>query len=150
MPVECRLASLLTAAPIPCVALSERRHATLADRHRRWSGYAACAKRGYDHHAIAECGDPEMGRNRFHADEVSLVFSNLKTWLNGIHHGVSAKRLQAYLNEVHVPLHIQAVYPFNAFRCCSASRAVVEAPTYADLYSARDAPTCSGCLRLTG
>ena len=27
---------------------------------------------------------------------VHLVFSNLKTWLQGIHHGVSAKHLQAY------------------------------------------------------
>ena len=30
---------------------------------------------------------------------IHLVFSTLKTWLNGIHHGVSAKHLQAYLNE---------------------------------------------------
>src|SRR5208282_1417894 len=25
-----------------------------------WSGYADLRKRGYDHHAIAECGDPEV------------------------------------------------------------------------------------------
>ncbi len=25
-----------------------------------WSGYASLRKRGYDHHAIAECGDPEV------------------------------------------------------------------------------------------
>ena len=30
---------------------------------------------------------------------IHLVFSNLKNWLSGIHHGVSAKHLQAYLNE---------------------------------------------------
>ena len=62
-----------------------------------WSGYASLRKRGYDHHAIAECGDPEV------ADDflpiVHLVFANLKTWLNGTHHGVSHQHLQAYLNE---------------------------------------------------
>src|ERR1019366_7087285 len=25
-----------------------------------WSGYASLRKRGYDHHAVAECGDPEV------------------------------------------------------------------------------------------
>ena len=25
-----------------------------------WSGYASLRERGYDHHAIAECGDPEV------------------------------------------------------------------------------------------
>src|SRR5208337_3658984 len=25
-----------------------------------WSGYASLRKRGFDHHAIAECGDPEV------------------------------------------------------------------------------------------
>src|SRR5271166_5191204 len=52
-----------------------------------WSGYADLRKRGYDHHAIAECGDSEV------TDEflpiIHLVFANLKTWLIGIHHGVS-------------------------------------------------------------
>ncbi len=44
-----------------------------------------------------------------------LVFSNLKTWLNGIHHGVSAKHLQAYLNEFTFRFN-RRFYPFNAFR----------------------------------
>ena len=30
---------------------------------------------------------------------IHLVFANLKTWLIGIHHGVSHQHLQAYLNE---------------------------------------------------
>src|SRR5271165_1960618 len=54
-----------------------------------WSGYADLRKRGYDHHAIAECGDSEV------TDEflpiIHLVFANLKTWLTGIHHGVSER-----------------------------------------------------------
>ena len=59
-------------------------------------------KRGYDHHAIAESGDTEIAEQFM--PMIHLVFSNLKTWLNGIHHGVSAKHLQAYLNPSHVPL----------------------------------------------
>src|SRR5271165_6784079 len=61
-----------------------------------WSGYASLRKRGYDHHAIAESGDPEVAEQFM--PMIHLVFSNLKTWINGIHHGVSAKHLQAYLN----------------------------------------------------
>ena len=60
-----------------------------------WSGYACLRKRGYDHHAIAECGDPEVAEEFLPI--IHLVFSILKRWLNGIHHGVSAKHLQAYL-----------------------------------------------------
>jgi len=62
-----------------------------------WSGYAGLRKRGYDHHAIAECGDPEVTEEFLPI--IHLVFANLKTWLIGIHHGVSAQHLQAYLNE---------------------------------------------------
>ena len=62
-----------------------------------WSGYSSLGKLGYDHHAIAECGDPDVAEEFM--PMIHLVFSNLKTWLNGIHHGVSEKHLQAYLNE---------------------------------------------------
>jgi hypothetical protein len=62
-----------------------------------WGIYAGIAKRGYEHLAIAAQGDPQV------SDEfmpiVHLVFSNLETWLRGIHHGVSPQHLQAYLNE---------------------------------------------------
>ncbi len=53
-----------------------------------WSGYASVRKRGYDHHAIAECDDPEVAEEFLPI--VHLVFSNLKTWLTGVHHCVSA------------------------------------------------------------
>lgn len=108
-----------------------------------WSGYSSLRKRGYDHHAIAECGDPEV------ADEFlpisHLVFSNLKTWLNGIHHGVSAKHLQAYLNEFTFRFN-RRFYPFNAFRSLLGIAGDVTAPTYAELYSGDwEHPRCSGC-----
>jgi transposase-like protein len=78
-----------------------------------WRGYNGFIKRGFNHQAIAECGDPEV------ADDflpmIHLVFANLKTWLLGTHHGVSAKHLQAYLNEFTFRFN-RRFYPFNAFR----------------------------------
>ena len=62
-----------------------------------WSGYAGLGKRGYEHFAVAECGDPEVAEQ--YLPIIHLVFANLKTWLIGIHHGVSHQHLQAYLNE---------------------------------------------------
>ena len=110
-----------------------------------WSGYASLRKRGYDHHAIAECGDPEVAEEFLPISH--LVFSNLKTWLNGIHHGVSAKHLQAYLNEFTFRFN-RRFYPFNAFRSLLGIAGGAESPTFAELYSGEWAhPTCSGCLR---
>ena len=110
-----------------------------------WSGYASLRKRGYDHHAIAECGDPEVAEEFLPISH--LVFSNLKTWLNGIHHGVSAKHLQAYLNEFTSRFN-RRFYPFNAFRSLLGIAGGAESPTFAELYSGEWAhPTCSGCLR---
>ena len=60
-----------------------------------WSGYAGLGKRGYEHFAVAECGDPEVAEQ--YLPIIHLVFANLKTWLIGIHHGVSHQHLQAYL-----------------------------------------------------
>ena len=109
-----------------------------------WSGYASLRKRGYDHHAIAECGEPEI------ADEflpiVHLVFSNLKTWVNGIHHGVSAKHLQAYLNEFTFRFN-RRFYPMNAFRSLLGIAGDVSAPTFGELYSGEwQHPTCCGSV----
>jgi hypothetical protein len=109
-----------------------------------WSGYASLRKRGYDHHAIAECGDPEV------ADEflpiIHLVFANLKTWLIGIHHGASAQHLQAYLNEFTFRFN-RRFYPFNAFRSLLGIAGGVRAPTYDELYSGDwEHPTCSSCV----
>ncbi len=110
-----------------------------------WSGYDSLATRGFDHHAIAGRGDPAVAEEFLPI--VHLVFSNLKTWLGGIHHGVSAKHLQAYLNEFTFRFN-RRFYPFNAFRSLLGIAACVEAPTYAKLYSGEwEHPTSSGCLR---
>ena len=78
-----------------------------------WSGYADLRKRGYDHRAIAERGDPEISEEFLPISH--LVVANLKTWLAGTHHGVSARHLQAYLNEFTFRFN-RRFYPFNAFR----------------------------------
>src|SRR3954454_19812616 len=109
------------------------------------SGYGGLRKQGYDHHAIAECGDPEVAEEFMPI--IHLVFSNLKTWLNGIHHDVSAKHLQAYLNEFTFRFN-RRFYPFNAFRSLLGIAGDATAPTYAGLYSGKwQHPRCSGCLR---
>ena len=109
-----------------------------------WSGYAGLRKRGYDHHAIAECGDPEVAEEFLPI--IHLVFANLKTWLIGIHHGVSAQHLQAYLNEFTFRFN-RRFYPFNAFRSLLGIAGEVKAPTYAELYSGDwQHPTSSRCM----
>ena len=106
-----------------------------------WSGYASLRKRGYDHQAIAECGDPEMVEQFM--PMIHLVFSNLKTWLNGIHHGVSAKHLQAYLNEFTFRFN-RRFFPFNAFQSLLGIGTATEPTTYATLYKAGDCPKLPG------
>jgi len=46
---------------------------------------------------------------------VHRVFSNLKTWLGGPHHGGSPKHLQAHLNQFAFRFN-RRFWPFNAFR----------------------------------
>jgi hypothetical protein len=65
---------------------------------------------------------------------VHLVFSNLKSWLQGTHHGVSPQHLQAYLNEFTFRFN-RRFYPFNAFRSLLGIAGDAEAPTYDGLYS---------------
>lgn len=107
-----------------------------------WSGYNGLKGAGFDHHAIAQCGDPEVSEEFM--PMVHLVFSNLKSWLNGIHHGVSAKHLPAYLNEFTFRFNRRS-YPFNAFRSLLGLAGDATAPTRVGLYSGEwQHPTCCG------
>ena len=76
---------------------------------------------------------------------IHLVFSNLKTWLRGIHHGVSPQHLRAYLNEFTFRFN-RRFYPFNAFRSVLGIAGEVTAPTYAELYSEKSHNTTSRSL----
>jgi transposase-like protein len=58
-----------------------------------FSSYQNLKKHGYRHRPIAP-DDVDLALPRAH-----IVFSNLKTWIKGTHHGVSSKHLAAYLNE---------------------------------------------------
>jgi transposase-like protein len=110
-----------------------------------WSGYAGLTKRGYEHLAIAAQGNPEVSEEFMPI--IHLVFSNLKTWLRGIHHGVSPQHLQSYLNEFTFRFN-RRFYPFNAFRSLLGIASDVAAPTYAELYAtkSKSQPTTSSGL----
>lgn len=105
-----------------------------------WSGYSGLAKRGYDHIPIAARGDPQIAEEFMPI--IHLVFSNLKTWLRGIHHGVSPQHLQAYLNEFTFRFN-RRFYPFNAFRSLLGIAGDITAPTYAEFYAPKSRPTKS-------
>lgn len=109
-----------------------------------WSAYAKLGERGYSHTAVAERGDKQVAETFLPI--IHLVFSHLKTWLRGIHHGVSPQHLQAYLNEFTFRFN-RRFYPFNAFRSLLGIAGDVTAPTYAEFYANKSRPTTfSGCL----
>ena len=62
----------------------------------RWPSYDGLAVLGYDHQPEIQGGkrNPRNALPRIHR-----VFSNLKTWLAGTHHGVGAKNVPVYLRE---------------------------------------------------
>jgi transposase-like protein len=97
-----------------------------------WQGYASLAKRGYQHLAVAENDDPKVAED--YLPIVHLIFSNLKAWLNGVHHGVGQQHLQAYLNEFTFRFN-RRHWPMNSFRSLLGLSAGSEAPTYDALYS---------------
>lgn len=109
-----------------------------------WSGYAKLGERGYFHTAVAERGDMQVAETFLPI--IHLVFSNLKTWLRGIHHGVSPQHLQAYLDEFTFRFN-RRFYPFNAFRSLLGIAGDITAPTYAELYAKKSRSTASsGCV----
>lgn len=105
-----------------------------------WSGYSGLSKRSYIHTAVAQRGDAQVAET--YLPIIHLVFSNLKTWLRGIHHGVSSQHLQAYLNEFTFRFN-RRFYPFNAFRSLLGIAGDVTAPTYAELYATKSRTTTS-------
>jgi transposase-like protein len=99
-----------------------------------WEGYNELTDMGYKHFPIVTGSDAK--KTETFLPLIHLVFSNLKTWLLGIHHGVSPKHLQAYLNEFTFRFN-RRFYPFNAFRSLLGIAGDASAPTYADLYSGK-------------
>lgn len=97
-----------------------------------WIGYLHLDKLGYKHEPIAVRGRPELAEG--HLPMIHLVFSNLKTWINGTHHGVSPQHLQAYLNE-YVFRFNRRFYPMTSFNSVLGLAARTVPPTYEQLYS---------------
>jgi transposase-like protein len=94
--------------------------------------YATLSKRGFEHLPVVEAGNPEVAEE--YLPIIHLIFSNLKSWLAGCHHGVSPQHLQAYLNEFTFRFN-RRFYPFNAFRSLLGIGMGNESPTYDELYS---------------
>lgn len=95
------------------------------------NGYDRLARMGYVHDSLVLGGDPELTDK--HLPMVHIVFSNLKTWLRGTHHGVSAQHLQAYLNE-YVFRFNRRFYPMTSFASVLGIGSVRTGPTYEGLY----------------
>jgi hypothetical protein len=98
-----------------------------------WGAYEALPSLGYVHDPLDVCGDPDKAEA--HLPMIHLVFSNLKTWLLGTHHGaVGQHHLQAYLNE-YVFRFNRRFYPMTAFNSVLGLAARSASPTYYQLYS---------------
>lgn len=100
-----------------------------------WGGYNDCTTAGYSHHAIPERSDPAVAQA--HLPMIHLVFSNLKSWILGTHHGrIETQHLQAYLNEYTFRFN-RRFYPMTAFNSVLGLAARTVPPTYEALYSGR-------------
>ena len=98
-----------------------------------WPSYNDLTALGYGHEALVLGGDPDKAEQ--HLPMIHLVFSNLKTWILGTHHGaIGPQHLQAYLNE-YVFRFNRRFYPMTAFNSVLGLAAHAVPPTYAELYS---------------
>jgi len=86
-----------------------------------WLGYNKLTGAGYKHIVSTEL------------IHIHRVFSNLKTWLRGTHHGVSKQHLQAYLNEYVFRFNRRAT-PMAAFQTVLGLAKGRLGPTYKGLY----------------
>ncbi len=98
-----------------------------------WHPYKLLPPLGYQHYPLVLTGDPEG--SDAHLPMIHLVFSNLKTWILGTHHGrIARHHLQAYLNE-YVFRFNRRFYPMTAFNSVLGLSARCISPTYDALYS---------------
>jgi hypothetical protein len=98
-----------------------------------WQCYDKLNELGYTHDPLVLGGDPDKAEQ--HLPMIHLVFSNLKTWILGTHHGnIGHQHLQAYLNE-YVFRFNRRFYPMTAFNSVLGLAARSASPTYDQLYS---------------
>lgn len=96
-----------------------------------WQGYNDL-RPTWRHEGLALNASPAL--TDAHLPMIHLIFSNLKTWVQGTHHGTSQQHLQAYLNE-YVFRFNRRFYPMTAFNSVLGLAAHSVPPTYAALYS---------------
>jgi transposase-like protein len=99
-----------------------------------WQGYDRLESLGYEHESLTLGGDPKLVDAALPL--IHLVFSNLKAWLLGTHHGVRHQHLQAYLNE-YVFRFNRRFYPMGMFNSVLGIATRVKAPTYRALYDGK-------------
>lgn len=99
-----------------------------------WQRYEPLERLGYDHQKAVIGGDQEITEAAL--PMIHLVFSNLKAWLLGTHHGVSPQHLQAYLNEFVFRFN-RRFYPMGMFNSALGIAARTQGPTYAALYEGK-------------
>ncbi len=95
------------------------------------SAYEALDPKHYRHRPRVQ-GDRERASQVL--PHIHRVFSNLKTWLKGTHHGVDPKHLQAYLNEFTFRYNRRRT-PMAAFQTILGIGSHIKAPTYKELVS---------------
>lgn len=97
-----------------------------------WNGYDGLTVGGWRHHGLAINADHSI--TDAHLPMIHIVFSNLKSWILGTHHGISAKHLQSYLNEFTFRFN-RRFYPMTAFNSVLGLAVRTVPPTYESLYS---------------
>ena len=96
-----------------------------------WQGYAPLRREGYDHRPKTQ----GSGKNSATIlPRVHRVFGNLKTWIDGTHHGVSRKHLPHYLNEYVFRFNRRRT-PMAAFQSLLGLTGQHEPTTYKMLYA---------------
>ena len=96
-----------------------------------WKGYSEIALLDYKHIAKVQSSPQSASRQ---APHIHRVFSNLKTWLLGTHHGVEPKYLQSYLDEFVFRFNRRQV-PMAAFQTLLGIAAAKKPVTLANLMS---------------
>ena len=97
-----------------------------------WGGYDNLTELGYNHHPTVINGDHK--KTDLVLPMVHLVFSNLKTWIRGTHHGVSSKHLSSYLNEFTFRFN-RRFYPMAAVNSVLRIAVQVMSETYKSFYT---------------
>ena len=97
-----------------------------------WQAYASLHKRDFDHRPETQGSGTNAAK---HLPRIHRAFSNLKNWLAGTHHGVSAKHLPSYVNEFVFRFNRRRT-PMAAFQSLLGLTGQHDPTTYKMLYRA--------------